>query len=48
MMLTLGDANTRDRDYADVYLLSRVHPIGVRVGEVMRWSPGRGCWELPR
>jgi Nucleotidyl transferase AbiEii toxin, Type IV TA system len=26
-MLTLGDANTRDRDYADVYLLSRVHPI---------------------
>jgi len=26
-MLSLGDANTRDRDYADVYLLSRVHPI---------------------
>ncbi len=26
-MLTLGDANTRDRDYADIYLLSRVHPI---------------------
>ena len=26
-MLTLGDANTRDRDYADVYLLSRIHPI---------------------
>jgi hypothetical protein len=26
-MLTLGDANTRDRDYADVYLLSRVHTI---------------------
>ncbi len=26
-MLTLGDANTRDRDYADVYLLSRVHSI---------------------
>ena len=26
-MLTLGDANTRDRDYADVYLLARVHPI---------------------
>jgi predicted nucleotidyltransferase component of viral defense system len=26
-MLTLGDANTRDRDYADVYLLSRVHRI---------------------
>lgn len=26
-MLSLGDANTRDRDYADVYLLSRVHTI---------------------
>ena len=26
-MLTLGDANTRDRDYADVYLLARVHSI---------------------
>ncbi|HEX7292387.1 MAG TPA: nucleotidyl transferase AbiEii/AbiGii toxin family protein [Conexibacter sp.] len=26
-MLTLGDANTRDRDYADVYLLSRIHSI---------------------
>lgn len=26
-MLTLGDANTRDRDFADVYLLSRVHSI---------------------
>lgn len=26
-MLALGDANTRDRDYADVYLLSRVHSI---------------------
>jgi len=29
-MLTLGDANTRDRDYADVYLLSRIHPIEAR------------------
>jgi Nucleotidyl transferase AbiEii toxin, Type IV TA system len=26
-LLSLGDTNTRDRDYADVYLLSRVHPI---------------------
>ena len=26
-MLSLGDANTRDRDYADVYLLSRIHTI---------------------
>jgi len=26
-MLTLADANTRDRDYADVYLLSRIHAI---------------------
>jgi len=26
-MISLGDANTRDRDYADVYLLSRVHPL---------------------
>jgi Nucleotidyl transferase AbiEii toxin, Type IV TA system len=26
-MLTLGDANTRDRDYADIYLLSRVHSV---------------------
>lgn len=26
-MLSLGDANTRDRDYADVYLLSCVHSI---------------------
>jgi hypothetical protein len=26
-MLTLGDANTRDRDYADIYLLSRIHTI---------------------
>jgi hypothetical protein len=26
-MMFLGDANTRDRDYGDVYLLSQVHPI---------------------
>jgi hypothetical protein len=26
-MIFLGDANTRDRDYGDVYLLSQVHPI---------------------
>ncbi|HKG02775.1 MAG TPA: nucleotidyl transferase AbiEii/AbiGii toxin family protein [Conexibacter sp.] len=26
-MLALGDANARDRDYADIYLLSRVHSI---------------------
>lgn len=26
-MLTLADANTRDRDYADIYLLSRIHAI---------------------
>lgn len=26
-MLTLADANTRDRDYADIYLLSRIHSI---------------------
>jgi Nucleotidyl transferase AbiEii toxin, Type IV TA system len=26
-MMFLGDANTRDRDYGDVYLLSRIHSI---------------------
>jgi hypothetical protein len=26
-MMFLGDANTRDRDYGDVYLLSAIHPI---------------------
>jgi hypothetical protein len=26
-MMFLGDANTRDRDYADVYLLSQIHPF---------------------
>jgi hypothetical protein len=26
-MMFLGDANTRDRDYGDVYLLSEVHPV---------------------
>ena len=26
-MMLLGDANTRDRDYGDVYLLSRIHAI---------------------
>jgi hypothetical protein len=26
-MMFLGDANTRDRDYGDVYLLSRIHSV---------------------
>jgi hypothetical protein len=26
-MMFLGDANTRDRDYGDVYLLAKVHAI---------------------
>lgn len=26
-MIFLGDANTRDRDYGDLYLLSEIHPI---------------------
>lgn len=26
-MMFLGDANTRDRDYGDVYLLSRIHAV---------------------
>ena len=26
-MMFLGDANTRDRDYGDVYLLSELHPV---------------------
>jgi hypothetical protein len=26
-MIFLGDANTRDRDYGDVYLLSQIHPV---------------------
>lgn len=26
-MMFLGDANTRDRDYGDVYLLSGIHPV---------------------
>ncbi len=26
-MMLLGDANTRDRDYGDVYLLSEIHPV---------------------
>ncbi len=26
-MIFLGDANTRDRDYGDIYLLSEMHPI---------------------
>ncbi len=26
-MMFLGDANTRDRDYGDVYLLAQIHPV---------------------
>lgn len=26
-MMFWGDANTRDRDYGDVYLLSAIHPV---------------------
>jgi len=26
-MMALGDANTRDRDYGDIYLLSEIHSI---------------------
>lgn len=26
-MMFLGDANTRDRDYGDIYLLSEIHPV---------------------
>jgi hypothetical protein len=26
-MMALGDANTRDRDYGDIYLLSELHPV---------------------
>ena len=26
-MMLLGDANTRDRDYGDVYRLSEIHPV---------------------
>ena len=26
-MMFLGDANTRDRDYGDVYLLSQIHTV---------------------
>ncbi len=26
-MMFLGDANTRDRDYGDVYLLSEIHAV---------------------
>jgi predicted nucleotidyltransferase component of viral defense system len=26
-MMFLGDANTRDRDYSDIYLLSEIHPV---------------------
>ena len=26
-MMFLGDANTRERDYGDVYLLSEIHPV---------------------
>jgi hypothetical protein len=29
-MMFLGDANTRDRDYGDVYLLSEIHPVRVK------------------
>jgi hypothetical protein len=29
-MMFLGDANTRDRDYGDVYLLSQAHPISAK------------------
>ncbi len=32
-MMVLADANTRDRDYGDVYLLSTIHPIE---GEALR------------
>lgn len=30
-MMFLGDANTRDRDYGDVYLLSQIHPVEAKV-----------------
>ncbi len=29
-MVSRGDANTRERDYADVLALSKVHPVGAR------------------
>ena len=29
-MISRGDANTRERDYADVLALSRIHAIGAR------------------
>ncbi|MBA3634860.1 MAG: nucleotidyl transferase AbiEii/AbiGii toxin family protein [Actinomycetota bacterium] len=29
-MISRGDANTRERDYADVLALSRIHPVGAR------------------
>ncbi len=29
-MISRGDANTRERDYADVLMLSRVHPVEAR------------------
>jgi Nucleotidyl transferase AbiEii toxin, Type IV TA system len=29
-MISRGDANTRERDYADVLALSRIHTVGVR------------------
>ncbi len=29
-MMLLGDANTRDRDYGDVYLLSEIHSVGAQ------------------
>lgn len=37
-MMFLGDANTRDRDYGDVYLLSQIHSVEA---EVLRSGLGR-------
>lgn len=36
-MMFLGDANSRDRDYGDVYLLSQIHPVE---SEVLRRALG--------
>jgi hypothetical protein len=43
-MMFLGDANTRDRDYGDVYLLSEIHPIeaGALGRELSRVAKHRG------
>lgn len=49
-MIERGELNTRDRDFADVWVLSRIHPIAAAplirddAGVLVAWSPDTCRW----